>query len=112
MPSDAVLGATSLVITQGVIAANSFLPSLSEIRRCNPAQDTELAADVRMGETASAVLIMGVSLLASNLSHDVLPLYSGILLSILLVLLYESTLSGHKFSHKARNLYSVPFAGA
>lgn len=46
-----------------------------------------------MGEMASVTLIMGVSGLAANLTGDLLPLYSALLLSGLLVLMYEWTLA-------------------
>lgn len=87
-----VLGPATLSITQGISAFHSFLPPFSDIRKNDPMGDPEFAADVRMGEVAAVTTTLGVGLITSSLTGSPVPVYTAVVMSAVLVALYESTL--------------------
>lgn len=96
MPNPNLFGPASLAITQGISNFHSFLPPISEIRKKNPQDNPDFAADVRMGELAAVSTTVGIGAIASSLMGDPLPTYVAIIVSALLVVLYESTLRGNR----------------
>jgi hypothetical protein len=91
-----------LSVTQGVQAFHSFLPNFVDIRRNNPNDDPVFAGDVRMGELAAATTTIGIGLIASSLTGSPVPTYTAILMSFILVALYEYTLRSHRPMEKPR----------
>lgn len=96
MPSPEMFGPATLSVTQGISAFHSFLPSFSEIRKNNPQDNPEFTADVRMGELAAVTTTVGIGLIAASITGSPLPAYTAILISLVLVTLYESTLRAQR----------------
>lgn len=86
------VGVAAIALTQGYAQFQAFLPKLSDIRKADPVNDPEFAADVRIGEVAAFVGTMGVGVIVSSLSGDPTPTYVSLVVSVLLILLYESVL--------------------
>jgi heme O synthase-like polyprenyltransferase len=93
--------ASSFAITQGVGAFNNFLPKLTDIRKEDPKNNPEFAADVRMGEAAAVGLMVGLGGISSVMHESPIPLIVAIFTAVFLVMLYEATLNGRPFSHAA-----------
>lgn len=89
-------GTALLCVTQAVGAFNTFLPSLSEVRKASDAGET--AADVRMGEVAAACLTLGIGAVASLVIGNGIPFALSVIAASSLVALYEFTLRGKPFS--------------
>lgn len=101
------VGTAALAITQGVAAFNSFLPPLSEVRK-GSVDNPEFAGDVRMGEIAACALTVGVGTIVSSLTGDPVPVYVAVVVSIGLVIMYETTLRKDRpMEAKAHHLYRV-----
>lgn len=88
----AVLSVATLAVNQGVSAFTSFLPPISDIRRANPADNPDVAADIRMGEVAAITLTVGIGAVCSSLSGSNVPIVVAVTTSLILIALYESTL--------------------
>ena len=88
----ALIGPTTLGITQAVGAMNSFLPPLSEVRKKTPENHPEFAADVRMGEVAVVTLTVGVGVIVSSLTGSSAPALIGLITALGIVVMYESIL--------------------
>jgi hypothetical protein len=91
-----VIGPATLSITQAVSAFHSFLPPFADIRKQHPADNPAFAADVRMGEIASVTVTLGIGLIASSLTGSPMPAYTALVMSAILVTLYESTLRSNR----------------
>ena len=89
---------TLLPITFGFGAFTTFLPELRDIRKANFAGDPEFVADVRMGEMAAVVILVGAGGMISFLSGDYQPLLVAALMAAGLIALYETALRGRPFS--------------
>lgn len=87
-----MIGPSTLAISQAVGAFNAFLPPLSEIRKNDPANNPEFAADVRMGEVAAVSITLGVGVIVSSLTGSSAPSVVALVASLGLIILYESTL--------------------
>lgn len=99
-----MFGPAMLSVTSGIQAFNSLLPRLSEVRKADPVNNPDIAADVRMGEVAASALTMGVGMIASSLTQSPLPAITGLVMALILVAVYESALRSDKpfeRSHKA-----------
>lgn len=87
------VGIATLAITQGIAQFNVFLPRLSEVRKAQPGDD--VSADVHVGEIAAIAGTVGVGVIASSLSGSKLPLIVSVVVSVLMVVVYESVLRTH-----------------
>jgi hypothetical protein len=97
MPIDpGLIGPTTIALSSAVSAFQTFLPSISDIRKKSPESDPEFAADVRMGEAAAIGITMGVGVILSNLTGSSAPAIVALLCSIGLIVLYETTLRTDK----------------
>jgi len=97
IPESAV-APTLIGITTGLAAWNEFLPPLTEIRRKDPRADREFAADVRMGELAGTVVVLGIGAISSAIVGEPYPLLVSLGMVLFLVAIYEYTLTHHAFS--------------
>jgi len=68
-----------------------LLPRLSEVRRGSPS-DPELAADVRMGEFAAAVVAIGTGVIMASLTGSPVPAFAAAVMVGALLFVYESAL--------------------
>lgn len=93
MADGASVGIATLSITQGLAQFNVFLPRLSEVRKASPGDD--VSADVHVGEIAAIAGTVGVGLIASSLSGSKLPVFVSVIVSVLMVAVYESVLRCH-----------------
>jgi hypothetical protein len=87
-----IIGPTTLALTQGIASFHTFIPSLSDIRKNNPADNPDFAADVRMGEVASVALTVGIGVIASSLTGSSVPALVSLVVALGLVVMYESVL--------------------
>ncbi len=94
--SPEIIGPTTLAITQAISSFNTFLPDLASIRKKTPDDDPAFAGDVRMGEIAAVALTIGIGTIMSGLTGDPTPALVSLLVSVALVILYESTLRGER----------------
>lgn len=92
MPNPEIFGPATLSISQGVTAFNTFLPKFTEIRKANPSENPDFAADVRMGEIAACTVTLGIGMIASSITGSPAPVYTAALVCLMLVVLYETTL--------------------
>jgi hypothetical protein len=68
-----MFGPAMLSVTSGMQAFQGLLPKISDIRKADPQNNPDIAADVRMGEVAAGTLTMGIGLIASSLTQSPLP---------------------------------------
>lgn len=107
-----MFGPAMLSVTSGIQAFQSLLPKISEIRKADPVNNPDVAADVRMGEVAGATLTMGIGLIASSLTQNPLPAVTALVMVIILVVVYESALKAERpFERKTNVLRIVPEEG-
>lgn len=113
MPADpSVIGPATLGVTQGISAFTTFLPKLSDVRKAGPT-DIDIAADVRLGEVAAVTLTIGIGVITSSLTGSPVPAYTALLMCLVLVCLYESTLRADRpFEPKSPFLTLVPEGNA
>lgn len=90
MPSEA-LGPASLAMGQAVTSFSIFLPSFTAVRQ-GSRSDKDLCNDVRMGEFAAATIAIGVGVIASSLSGSPAPAFVAVIMSVVLIALYEKAL--------------------
>jgi hypothetical protein len=95
LPDPGIYGASILGVTQGFSAFVAFLPSLADIRKSSLA-DIDMAADVRMGEVAACAVTIGIGVVSSSLTGSPVPALTAVLVSFLLVFMYESTLKAER----------------
>jgi hypothetical protein len=105
LPNPEMFGPATFAIGQSVASFQSFLPKFSDVRAKNPADHPDFAADVRMGEVAAFTVSMGIGLIASSLTGSPIPAAITLLVCIILVTLYESTLSANRpFEPRGRGI--------
>jgi hypothetical protein len=92
------LGPATMAITTGVSLFQGLLPPLTEIRKKDPSNDPEFAADVRMGEFACIAILVGIGAITSTMVGQMTPLTVAIFMGAFLLALYEWTLRGRRFS--------------
>lgn len=97
------VGSAMLSVTSALQAFQSLLPKISDIRKADPANNPDIAADVRMGEIAAASMTMGVGLIASSLTQSSLPTVTALVIVVILVTIYESTLRAERPFENHRN---------
>lgn len=95
MVDPGIAGAATLGITQGIGAFQFFLPRLSDVRK-GGMDDPELVGDVRMGEVAAITLCVGVGAIVSSLTGSTVPVIVSIVVSAILICLYEAALRGDR----------------
>lgn len=100
LPNPNVFGPATLAMSQGISAFMTFVPNISEIRKADPVNNPDIAADVRMGEIAAATLTMGVGLIASSLTGSPAPTVISLIVCVILIALFESVL---KADHPMEN---------
>ena len=96
IPNPEMFGPATFAIGQSVASFSTFLPKFSDVRSKHPDDDPSFAADVRMGEIAAVTVSMGVGLIASSITGSPVPAVVTLLVCLILVTLYESTLSANK----------------
>lgn len=87
-----MFGPAAMAVTQGIVAFNIFLPRITEVRRNNPKDNPDFAADVRTGETAAAAVTLGVGAIASYFTGSPAPVLTAMFIVLVFVFVYESTL--------------------
>lgn len=97
VPPEAI-GPATLAISTGVSLFQGLLPPLTEIRKKDPANDPEFAADVRMGEFGAVAILLGIGAISGSMVGTPAPFTVAIVVGALLVALYEWTLRGRRFS--------------
>lgn len=109
----ALFGPATLAVSQGVSAFVAFLPKFTDVRKMSPENNPDFAADVRMGELAAGTVTMGVGLIASSLTGSPVPAWTALVVVLILVALYESTLRADRpMEPKNAQLRLVPNTGA
>ena len=104
MPDASMLGPATLSMTQGMTLFLAMLPKISEVRKADPINNPDIAADVRMGEVAACTLTVGIGITASSLTGSPIPTYTAIITCGILVFIYESTLKADRpLERKAQN---------
>jgi hypothetical protein len=93
LPNPDMFGPSTLVLGQAIGAFSTFLPKFSEVRAAHPSSNSDVVADVRMGEVAATALTVGVGAIASSLTGSPAPMIVGILTAFILVGLYEAALN-------------------
>lgn len=102
------LGPAMIAVTSGLQAFQSLLPKISDIRKADPANNPDVAADVRMGEVAAATMTLGVGLIASSVTQSSMPTVTALVMIVILVAIYESTLRTNRpFENKGNVLRLV-----
>ena len=86
-----------LAVTQGVGAFQSFLPRLETIRK-GDSDDAELVSVVRTGEFAGAAITLAIGILASSLSGDSKPTILALVISDVMLYVYETALRKEKIN--------------
>lgn len=93
---DDALGPATLAITQSVSTFQFFLPKLSEVRRADIVHNPDMVGDVRMGELAAGALCLGIGVMVSSLAQSPYPAMVSVLMTAVLICIYEAALRGHK----------------
>lgn len=88
-----VIGAATLSMTQSLSLFQTFLPKFSDIGKADPATNTELVRDVRMGEIAAVLMTLGIGGMTSALTGSSVPAVVALITCGGLVVLYEAALS-------------------
>lgn len=82
-------GVGALAITQTVTAFTAFLPNFTEIGK---AEKERVEGEVRLGETAAVVIALSVGGLLSWLTGNSIPFFISVLMTFILVAMYETAL--------------------
>lgn len=80
----------AILTTMSLDAFGLMMPKLADVRSAGP--NGEIAADVRLGQLASAVVIIGIGAIISYTTKDKTVLYVAIGAVTLLALVYEYAL--------------------
>jgi hypothetical protein len=107
IPNPDMFGPATFAVGQSVTAFISFLPKFSEVRQKSPRDDPDFAADVRMGEIAAVTVSMGIGTISSSITGSPIPIVVTLLVCLILVTLYESTLSANRPMEARRALAIV-----
>lgn len=93
-----VIGAATLSMTQSLALFGTFLPSFSDIGRADPDKDTDVAADVRLGELAAVLMTLGIGGMTSALTGSAVPSVVALITCGGLVMLYEYALRSKAYA--------------
>lgn len=85
-----------LAVSMGVQVFESLTPPIAEVRKRTPQSDPAFAADVRVGEVSAAVITIGVGVIASALARSSVPLWIALLVTAMMMLVYECTLRRYR----------------
>lgn len=85
-----VAGASLLAVTSSVGIFTALLPELSDVRKGS--ETGAVAEDVRMGEFASAALVVGIGFTATAMTKSATPLVVSVMSAGILIGVYESVL--------------------
>lgn len=88
-PKPESIGPATLAISQSVVAFTAFLPNFTEIGRSDK---SAIEGEVRLGEIAAVFVAGGIGVLLSWLTGSNVPLVVSLLVSLLLVTMYETAL--------------------
>lgn len=94
-----LLGPATLGITQGVSVFMTLLPNISTVRKSDPYNNPEVAADVRVGEIAASAINIGIGVIVTNLTGSPVPVVVSAIVSLILICLYESVLRSESLAH-------------
>lgn len=98
MPTDPSITATSAIsLGQTITAYSFFLPSLQEVRRSAPA-DSDMQADVRMGQFAAAGLSIGVGMMLTNLTGSWTPFWVAVFIAAIIASSYEVAMRSERLA--------------
>jgi hypothetical protein len=87
-----LVGITTLALTQSVTVFQQFLPPLTDVRKIDAGSDRSGMLDVRIGEIASAALVIGIGGVLSMMVRTHEPLLVATVAAIGLVGIYEYVL--------------------
>ncbi len=96
LPNPEMFGPATFALGQTVSAFTTFLPKFTEIRKANPKDNPDIAADMRMGEIAAVTVSLGIGAIASSMTGSPVPVVVSLLVCVILVVLYESTLTADR----------------
>lgn len=96
----ALIGAATLVLSQGSSNFLNFLPKLTEVRRASIEHDPDIAKDVRVGEVAALALTVGMGAMVSSLTGSTVPIIVGLCTAGFIIAVYESTLRSEPELHE------------
>lgn len=80
-------------MTNSVVVFTSLLPPFADVRKASP-MDHDMVNDVRLGEVAASALVIGVGVVASNVTGSSAPTIVSAIAAVALVAMYESVLRG------------------
>lgn len=108
MPVDAgLIGAATLVLSQGSSNFLNFLPKLTEVRRASIDKDPDIANDVRVGEVAALALTVGMGAMVSSLTGSTVPILVGLCTAGFIIGVYEMTLRSNPYLHEGSSDGSI-----
>lgn len=87
-----LVGITTLALTQAVTIFQQFLPPLTDVRKIDSDGDHTGLMDVRIGEAASAALVIGIGGVLSMMVKTHEPLMIAAIAAVGLVSIYEYVL--------------------
>jgi len=87
----ALIGVSTLAITQSFTVFNSFLPPLTDVRRMSP-DNVSQVMDIRVGEIAAASLVVGIGGALCYMMKRHEPMLFAMLAAAGLVSIYEFAL--------------------
>jgi hypothetical protein len=89
--NESVLGIAVLALTQAVTVFHQFLPPLTDVRRSDSSNPSQVM-DVRIGEAASVALTLGIGSILSVMVKKHEPFTIAAISAAGLVAIYEYTL--------------------
>lgn len=93
--SDQIASVAVLAVSATMTALPQFLPKLSDVHHASV--NSDMAADVRVGEVATVTFFLSVGIVASSIAGTSAPLKAAMLMSLFLVVTYEAALRGTYF---------------
>jgi hypothetical protein len=90
-PQDAATGISVTVASMMMSGFTAFLPTLREVRQ-GSADDATMRNDVRYGQTAAAILALGIGAMMAWLTQSSVPLYTALVATMLYAFIYELAL--------------------
>jgi hypothetical protein len=95
MPAPESMGVAAISLAQSFGFFQSYMPAIADVRKGMP-QDTELVGDVRIGEVAALAGSMAVGLIIAWITKDPTPVYVSVLVSAVMIGVYEMTLRSYR----------------
>lgn len=89
------VGTAIAIASVGIDSLHKFLPSVAEVRKAGPG-DAEMAANVHAGELLAGITVVTVSMLASSVAGNGLPLVIGCTGFLAMAGTYEWLLRAHR----------------